>query len=113
MRLLPVTKLSVKMRRSGMVTKMDQQTIEFIAEAVAERILRELPRGRVSVTPEYLTPDQVSQMMGFSLKALRAFFCPSRDKGLSRSPTVPFATGISGKLCCGPTKNVVRSLGFG
>ena len=56
-----------------MVTNMDQQTIETIAEAVAERILRELPRGRVPVTPEYLTADQVSQMTGFSPKALENY----------------------------------------
>lgn len=52
---------------------MDQQTIDAIAEAVAERILSDLPRGRVPVTPEYLTASQVAQMTGFSTKALEAY----------------------------------------
>lgn len=56
-----------------MVTTMDQQTIEAIAEAVTARILRDLPRGRVPVSPEYLTAEQVSQMTGFSPKSLEAY----------------------------------------
>ena len=52
---------------------MDRQTIDAIAEAVAERLLRELPRGRLPMTPEYLTPDQVAQMTGFSTKSLEAY----------------------------------------
>ena len=52
---------------------MDQQTVDAIVDAVAERILRDLPRGRIPVTPEYLTADQVSQMTGFSPKALEAY----------------------------------------
>ncbi|MFN3275071.1 MAG: helix-turn-helix transcriptional regulator [Paracoccus sp. (in: a-proteobacteria)] len=52
---------------------MDQKTIDAIAEAVAERLLRELPRGRLPMTPEYLTADQVAQMTGFSTKSLEAY----------------------------------------
>lgn len=52
---------------------MDQQTIDAVAEAVAERLLRELPRGRLPMTPEYLTADQVAQMTGFSTKSLEAY----------------------------------------
>lgn len=52
---------------------MDQQTIEAVAEAVAERLLRELPRGRLPMTPEYLTAEQVAQMTGFSTKSLEAY----------------------------------------
>ncbi len=52
---------------------MDQNTIDAIAEAVAERLLRELPRGRLPMTPEYLTADQVAQMTGFSTKSLEAY----------------------------------------
>lgn len=52
---------------------MDQTTIDAIAEAVAERLLRELPRGRLPMTPEYLTADQVAQMTGFSTKSLEAY----------------------------------------
>lgn len=52
---------------------MDQQTIDAIAEAVAERLLRELPRGRLPMTPEYLPPDQAAQMTGFSTKSLEAY----------------------------------------
>lgn len=52
---------------------MDQQTIDAIAEALAERLLRELPRGRLPMTPEYLTADQVAQMTGFSTKSLEAY----------------------------------------
>lgn len=50
-----------------------QQTIEAVAEAVAERLLRELPRGRLPMTPEYLTAEQVAQMTGFSTKSLEAY----------------------------------------
>lgn len=56
-----------------MVTIMDQNTIEVIAEAVVERILRELPRARLLMTPEYLTAEQVAQMTGFSTKSLEAY----------------------------------------
>ncbi|MEM0989537.1 MAG: helix-turn-helix domain-containing protein [Pseudomonadota bacterium] len=52
---------------------MDQQTVDAIADALAARILRELPRGRIPVTPEYLTAEQVSQMTGFSPKALEGY----------------------------------------
>ena len=52
---------------------MDQKIIDAIAEAVAERLLRELPRGRLPMTPEYLTADQVAQMTGFSTKSLEAY----------------------------------------
>lgn len=52
---------------------MDQQTIDAIADAVSVRILRELPRGRIPVSPEYLTAEQVAQMTGFSTKALEAY----------------------------------------
>jgi predicted DNA-binding transcriptional regulator AlpA len=52
---------------------VDQNTIDAIAEAVAERLLRELPRGRLPMTPEYLTADQVAQMTGFSTKSLEAY----------------------------------------
>lgn len=52
---------------------MDQQTIDALAEAVAERLLRELPRGRLPMTPEYLTAEQVAQMTGFSTKSLEAY----------------------------------------
>ena len=52
---------------------MDQNTIDAIAEAVAERLLRELPRGRLPMTPEYLTAEQVAQMTGFSTKSLEAY----------------------------------------
>lgn len=52
---------------------MDQQTIDAVAEAVAERLLRELPRGRLPMTPEYLTAGQVAQMTGFSTKSLEAY----------------------------------------
>ncbi len=52
---------------------MDQQTIDAVAEAVAERLLRELPRGRLPMTPEYLTAEQVAQMTGFSSKSLEAY----------------------------------------
>jgi predicted DNA-binding transcriptional regulator AlpA len=55
------------------VTIMDEQTISIIADAVAERILKGLPRGRVPITPEYLTAEQVAQLTGFSSKALEAF----------------------------------------
>lgn len=54
------------------MAKMDQDTISAIVDAVAERILRDLPRGRLSIAPEYLSPDQVAQMTGFSLKWLEA-----------------------------------------
>lgn len=52
---------------------MDQNTTDAIAEAVAERLLRELPRGRLPMTPVYLTADQVAQMTGFSTKSLEAY----------------------------------------
>jgi predicted DNA-binding transcriptional regulator AlpA len=52
---------------------MDQQTIDAVAEAVAERLLRELPRGRLPMNPEYLTAEQVAQMTGFSTKSLEAY----------------------------------------
>ncbi|MEL6587922.1 MAG: helix-turn-helix domain-containing protein [Pseudomonadota bacterium] len=52
---------------------MDQQTIDAVAEAVAKRLLRELPRGRLPMTPEYLTAEQVAQMTGFSTKSLEAY----------------------------------------
>ena len=52
---------------------MDQKTVDAIAEAVAERLLRELPRGRRPMTPEYLTADQVAEMTGFSSKSLEAY----------------------------------------
>jgi predicted DNA-binding transcriptional regulator AlpA len=52
---------------------VEQETINAIADAVAERILRDLPRGRVPITPEYLTAEQVAQMTGFSPKALEAY----------------------------------------
>ncbi|MEM9204763.1 MAG: helix-turn-helix domain-containing protein [Pseudomonadota bacterium] len=52
---------------------MEQQTIEAIAEALVERLMRELPRGRLPMTPEYLTADQVAQMTGFSTKSLEAY----------------------------------------
>ncbi len=55
------------------MTELDQQTIDAVAEAVAERLLRELPRGRLPMTPEYLTADQVAQMTGFSTKSLEAY----------------------------------------
>lgn len=55
------------------MTELDQQTIDAIAEALAERLLRELPRGRLPMTPEYLTADQVAQMTGFSTKSLEAY----------------------------------------
>jgi hypothetical protein len=51
---------------------MDQQTIDAVAEAVAERLSRELPRGRLPMTPEHLTAEQVAQMTGFSTKSLEA-----------------------------------------
>jgi predicted DNA-binding transcriptional regulator AlpA len=52
---------------------MDQKTIDAVAEAVAERLLRELPRWRLPMTPEYLTSEQVAQMTGFSAKSLEAY----------------------------------------
>ena len=52
---------------------MDQNIIDALAEAVAERLLRELPRGRLPMTPEYLTAEQVAQMTGFSTKSLEAY----------------------------------------
>ena len=52
---------------------MDQNIIDALAEAVAERLLRELPRGRLPMTPEYLTAEQVVQMTGFSTKSLEAY----------------------------------------
>lgn len=52
---------------------MDEPTISAIADAVAERILRNLPRGRVPITPEYLTAEQVAQMTGFSPKVLEHY----------------------------------------
>lgn len=55
------------------MTAVEQETINAIADAVAERILRDLPRGRVPITPEYLTAEQVAQMTGFSPKALEAY----------------------------------------
>ena len=55
------------------MTTLDRKTVNAIADALAERILTKLPRGRLSVTPEYLTAHQVSQMTGFSLKALESY----------------------------------------
>ena len=46
--------------------------IDELAAAVAAKVIEGLPRGRLPITPEYLSADQVAQMTGFSPKWLEA-----------------------------------------
>ena len=50
---------------------MTEQIVE-LAAAVAAKVIEALPRGRLPITPEYLSADQVAQMTGFSPKWLEA-----------------------------------------
>ena len=51
----------------------DRALANEIAVVVAERVSRTLASSTTPVTPEYLTAAQVSQITGFSQKALEAF----------------------------------------
>lgn len=49
-----------------------EPNIDELAAAVAAKVIEALPRGRLPITPEYLSADQVAQMTGFSPKWLEA-----------------------------------------
>jgi len=51
---------------------MTDHNFDDLAAAVAARVIEALPRGRLPITPEYLSADQVAQMTGFSPKWLEA-----------------------------------------
>lgn len=46
---------------------MTEHNLDDLAAAVAARVIEALPRGRLPITPEYLSADQVAQMTGFAV----------------------------------------------
>ncbi len=44
---------------------MNGHNIDELAAAVAVKVIEALSRGRLPITPEYLSADQVAQMAGF------------------------------------------------
>jgi predicted DNA-binding transcriptional regulator AlpA len=49
------------------------QLAENLGAQIAARIVTDLRRGSVPILPEYLTALQVSQLTGFSVKALEKY----------------------------------------
>ena len=73
--------------------------IDELAAAVAARVIEALPRGRLPITPKYLSADQVAQMTGFSRSGWKPAGPTAPAPPTSRSGTM----SVTAPLMCAPS----------